>query len=292
MKAISLLVCGLPLAIGATWNINGAMDSRLMSKDLKDYEFTLHGSEINLRYTYSDLRGDRLIFFLQIPYSSHLASEMFFHHYGDAYLLLRGQLGEPNIRIGRFDIPFGILKTLDTHFSLLPYLYSYGLGVKKDIGAAVFGYYKILTYDLAFTQGFNNLTSPRMDKPITIRLGLETEGLKAGLSILASTMMEKKIFRRLGIDIEKNINPFVLRAEIISGDKPEGKGFSLLLDFPFFFGSEGKVTYLLWTEEKTYANYGVELNRVVSFITFGVGWVGAKAKDVKNDLFLQLRLKI
>jgi hypothetical protein len=262
--------------------------------DFKDMMFALHGAELNIKYTYANESGDRLLAFVQIPYSSHFKSDMFLEHYGDAYLIVKGSLRQPNIRIGRFDIPFGLIKNFDSHTTLLPQLFDKSLGIKKDIGAQVFGFYKMFTYDVSFTQGFNSFQKPRNDQPITLRLGLDNDAVKFGVSYYNAThsMDDMGEMKRVGIDIEKNINPLILRTEAMLGDNPAGKGFNVMLDFPFFFGIEGRGSGLLWKDNTNYQAYGIELRKDISFLTIGIGFTQTKETTNKNQLVFQTIVKI
>jgi len=277
-----------------TVDISGATDSRLETADFDNYNYMLHGAEIDIKYTYADERGDRLITFVQIPYSPHYKTDMFLYHYGDAYLIVKGSLEHPNIKIGRFDIPFGLLKTFDPHFSLMPQIFERSLGIKKDIGAEVFGYYKMLTYDISFTQGYNSFENPRNDMPITLRLGLDNELIKCGISYYNSThsMGDMPKMKKVGVDIEKNINPFIIRGEGIIGENPNGKGFSLIVDFPFFLGMQGSGSSLFWKEEISYQTYGLELKKDISFLTIGAGLVTEKESDAKTKAIFQTIIKL
>jgi len=295
MRKVSIyfILLALPL-LTFSIDISGAVDTRLEINDFKDVMYALHGAEVNIKYTYADESGDRLLAFVQIPYSSHFKSDMFLEHYGDAYLVIKGSLEQPNIRIGRFDIPFGLLKTFDSHFSLAPQLFDRSLGLKKDIGAEVFGYYKIFTYDISFTQGFNSFEKPRNDQPITFRLGLDNDAVKCGMSYLNAThsMGDMAKTKRIGIDIEKNINPIILRGEAVIGREPDGKGFTLMLDFPFFFGIEGRGTGLLWNNKTSYQGYGIEFKKDFSFLTIGAGFVVEKESETKTQVLLQTIVRL
>jgi GGDEF domain-containing protein len=295
MKHKSLfLICSLLLSslLFGSVDINGAIDTRLEMTDFKDMMYVLHGAELNIKYTYANESGDRLLAFVQIPFSSHIDSDMFLEHYGDAYLIVKGSLKQPNIRIGRFDIPFGLIKTFDSHTTLLPQLFDKSLGLKKDIGAQVFGFYKIFTYDVSFTQGFNSFDMPRNDKPITARIGIETYAIKGGVSYLNATHSMDGEMKRIGIDFEKNINPIVVRGEAVYGKDPDGKGFSVMLDFPFFFGIEGRGSGLLWKDNTNYQAYGIELRKDVSFLTIGIGLIREKLSETKTEAILQTVIKI
>jgi hypothetical protein len=273
-------------------DITGAIDARLEITDFKDAMYVLHGAELNIKYTYANEGGDRLLAFVQVPYSSHINSDMFLEHYGDAYLIVKGSLKQPNIRIGRFDIPFGLIKTFDSHTTLLPQLFDKSLGLKKDIGVEVFGFYKIFTYDISFTQGFNSFDMPRNDKPITARLGIETDAIKGRVSYLNTTHSMDGEMKRIGIDFEKNINPIVIRSEAVLGKDPDGKGFSVIIDFPFFLGIEGSGSGLIWKENTSYQALGLELRKEISFLTIGLGFIHTREITNKNQVIFQTIVKI
>lgn len=289
-----LIVSVIPIFLFGSIEINGAVDSRLEITDFTHTHFMMHGAELNLRYTYADAKGDRLIGFIQLPYAQHWRSNMFFYHYGDAYLVVKGALQYPNIQIGRFDLPFGHIRTFDTHFLLLPQLFEAGLGSKKDIGVLLFGNYRNLTYDIAFTQGFNSYTSPRNDRPITARIGLENEIINIGLSRYTATHTTPgtAVRQRTSIDFEKNINPFVVRGQGVFGNNPNGKGFSLILEFPFFYSIEARASGLVWLDDANYQAYGVELKKEISHFDIGLGVMSEKRTDTEIKAIAQLVIKL
>lgn len=273
-------------------DINGAVDIRLKMKDFQDVGFMLHGVELNIKSTYADQTNDRLIFALQIPYSPHWKSDMFFYHYGDAYAIVKGSLGKPNVKIGRFDIPFGLIKNFDSHTALLPLLFEKSLEIKKDIGADIFGYYKMLTYDISFTQGFNRWETPRNDRPITARIGFDNDEIKYGISYYNSTHAMNGKMRMVGVDIEKNINPLILRAEAMIGDYLSGKGLNVMIDFPVFFGIEGRGSGLLWKDNFTYQSYGLELRKEISFLSIAAGFIHSREIENINNVVLQTIVRL
>ena len=58
------------------------------------------------------------------------------------------------LKIGQFQVPFGLLAVYDPHLLILQPLYSQSLGVRTDFGAAISGRaYGFLNYDFAVTTG-------------------------------------------------------------------------------------------------------------------------------------------
>ena len=157
----------------------------------------------------------------------------------------------------------------------------------------------MLTYDLAFTQGFNSFEKPRNDRPITARIGLESEAINCGISYYNAThsmgsnsMGSMAQMKKVGIDVEKNINPVIVRGEAVLGKDPDGKGFSVILDFPFFLGIEGRGSGLIWKENTTYQAFGLELRKDISFLTIGIGFIQTREITNKNQVIFQTIVKI
>ena len=87
---------------------------------------------------------------------------------GEAYIQYRLPLGldsgdAASLKVGQFQVPFGLLATYDPHLRLMQPLYSQALGIRLDSGATVSGsFYGQLTYDFTITGGGgpNHLTFP------------------------------------------------------------------------------------------------------------------------------------
>lgn len=214
------------LLINLSYKINGYFTMRYQK------EFYLHGAEINFQFTLGE-DYDRLIIFLQIPFSSHLNSH-FWHHYGDEYVYLKQPMGNLNLKIGRFDIPFSLLKYYDTHFLLFQPLYEDFLGFKKNFGAALDGYLKDFVFDINYS--FKDLKT--MIPILTFRLGIEQNKFKSGLSFLK----EKEKF--FALDINFNYFIFNLNGEFIYFlNKNKKKGIFFTSSFVPFWELEMNFGY-------------------------------------------------
>jgi len=193
-------------------------------------EFYLHGSEINCRFILEE-DYERLIIFLQIPFSSHFNSH-FWHHYGDEYLYLKQPMGNLNLRIGRFDIPFSLLKYYSTHFLLFQPLYEDLLGFKKNFGAALDSYLKDFVFDINYS--FKDLK--KMVSILTFRVGIEQNKFKGGLSFLKE---EENFF---AVDINLIYFIFDLNGEFVYALNKK-KGIFFTLSFQPFWELETNFGY-------------------------------------------------
>ena|GEM_PF-1436705 len=97
---------------------------------------------------------------------------------GETYIAYRVPSSEDTestayIKLGQFQIPFGLLAVYDPHLDIIQPLYSQALGLRLDWGAGVSGrFYSVLNYDLAVTAGVGpNHVALAHNKVTTVRLG-------------------------------------------------------------------------------------------------------------------------
>lgn len=208
-----------------------------------DKEIYLYGSEVNFRFIFGE-DYDRLLIFLQIPFTSHF-NHHFWQHYGDGYIHLKSPMGNLNLKIGRFDIPFSLLKYYDTHFLIFQPLYEDALGYKKNIGTTLFGYLKDFLFDINYSFKDKKLANPIF----TLRFGLDKEKIKTGFSFLK----EREKFISLDMNLIHLL--FDFQSELIySWDKK--KGIFLTINFTPFWELETKFSYKYWEKEN---NFNLEL---------------------------------
>lgn len=97
---------------------------------------------------------------------------------GEAYLLyklpIRTDTGTTSyVKLGQFQIPFGLLAVYDPHLKIIQPLYSESLGLRTDYGFALSGtLYGYLQYDFAITTGTGpNHAVFEPNRLVTFRLG-------------------------------------------------------------------------------------------------------------------------
>ena len=98
--------------------------------------------------------------------------------FGEAYVLYRLPIQTQTdstayLKVGQFQLPFGLLAVYDPHLLLLQPLYAESLGLRIDSGLAVSGrFYGYLNYDFAVTSGSGpNHLDITPNRVITFRLG-------------------------------------------------------------------------------------------------------------------------
>ncbi|MEO0101298.1 MAG: hypothetical protein ABIK84_02735 [candidate division WOR-3 bacterium] len=217
-------------------------------------ELYLHGSEIDFRFVLGE-DFDRLIIFFQIPFTANF-SPHFWHHYGDEYFYLKSPMGNLNLQMGRFDIPFSLLKYYDTHFILFQPLYEDALGYKKNIGTSFSGYIKDFLFDFNYSFKDWELRDPIF----TLRLGLDKERGKLGVTFLK----EKEKF--IALDLNFIYLIFDFKSELVYALN-KAKGVFLIITFIPIWELETKLGYKYWEEN----NFNLELTKNWKFLELKLG---------------------
>lgn len=220
--ALSLLLGLCVPAYADVTQVSGGLDGRALSQDLRwgagEEGTRLHGAFINLRHVISDAGGDRYILVGQLDADDNLST---FEPY-QAYAQLKGPLGRINLRAGRYILPFGLLANLDTERQLLQTLEPLDLGIKLDTGAQVFGFTGPIDYAVSLSQGADNDGSTLA----VARVGTQGTDSRWGLSYLNGRIeaddeefLQHGIYdrRRLALDAEIDLAPWLLRGELIAG---------------------------------------------------------------------------
>jgi hypothetical protein len=94
--------------------------------------------------------------------------------------------GRTNIRVGHFEIPFGLEQVINTNGTLRDYLHGTNIGVKADWGVSLNGDLPSFEYEVAVTRGSGNNWSSRGDPGIVAgRIGTSRyRSWLVGLSLL------------------------------------------------------------------------------------------------------------
>jgi hypothetical protein len=182
---------------------------------------------LNLRRTFADERGDRIILFTTMDAMHNFEAWMI----DQAYVQYKGPLGRWNLTLGRYLLPFGLLPNYSTKRLLVKTLEYETIGLRSDNGLKLSGMVGDFDYALSLSQGvgIRRWTDIDNDWLITARVGrpgVDFEELRIGLSALYGRITPDKIHghggppkdkQLLALDLIRYYGPLVWRAELILG---------------------------------------------------------------------------
>ncbi len=151
-------------------------------------------------------------------------------------LLPRGRL---NLRVGHFEIPFGLEQPINTNGTLRDYMHGRNLGVKADWGATVNGEFPNFEYELAWSRGSGNEWENKGHPGVwSGRLGSTRENsVVAGISVFDGEVYVENqpdftIERqRIGVDLQWYFQRYALMGELAYGEDENRKVVNGLLEF-------------------------------------------------------------
>ena len=153
------------------------------------------------------------------------------YQFHNVYANFKLNAGRSNIKIGHFDVPFGLEPLLDTHPTLLQTQATKNVGFKKDWGLSVNGALPAFDYEVSTTLGCGGskkiwrkdgsyLLSGRMGTPTS-------EDFQYGLSLLYGRVLpavyDDYLFdtaisrKRMGVDSQYFYRSYVFKGEIAYG---------------------------------------------------------------------------
>ncbi|MEZ5497926.1 MAG: hypothetical protein R3E77_00715 [Steroidobacteraceae bacterium] len=191
---------------------------------------------LDVHRVFSDERGDIGTLTLQ-PYLTRLVDMPMYPPFFDGpndtelvfrifnFNLTRYGGGRSNVRIGHFEIPFGLEQVVNTNGTLHDYIHGPNLGVKADWGLGVNGDLPRFEYEAAITRGsgneWENLGSPYI---VAARIGTPRDAAFAvGLSVFDGRVFDRSQSdfttrrRRVGVDAIWTGPRIGLQAELSAG---------------------------------------------------------------------------
>lgn len=159
--------------------------------------------------------------------------------------------GKPNIRIGSFELPFGLEQIINTNGTIRDYTHFENFGIKTDWGVTLNGEASDVEYELAFSRGSGNRYRRRgdpflfagrvgttRDKPVILGIsGLHGETVNFNG---ASGTTRRS---RLGVDMTFADERIVYMAEATAGFQDDARVFSGLIEFDTFNRDESILLY-------------------------------------------------
>ena len=182
-----------PIPLGEGFLVSGALDVRTRTANAgRSGGVWVNTVELDLQHPVSAKGQTRGNFYVQllgenppdVPHGNDV-------QVGEAYFIYRLPVendfdSTAYLKVGQFQLPFGLLAVYDPHLLLLQPLYPQSLGVRTDFGVAVSGrVYGFLNYDLALTTGTgpghlyanpNRVVTFRLGRTFTTRNGVVNVG--------------------------------------------------------------------------------------------------------------------
>lgn len=169
-----------PIPLGHGTLISGALDVRTRTSDTgRRGGFWVNTAELDLQHRISRkgvARGNVFISLLaEDPPDIKHGGDL---QIGEAYVIYKLPIEQDfnstaYLKVGQFQVPFGLLAVYDPHLLILQPLYAQSLGLRTDFGVALSGrLYGYLNYDFALTTGTGpNHLDVNPNRVATFRLG-------------------------------------------------------------------------------------------------------------------------
>ena len=155
--------------------------------------------------------------------------------------------GRSNIKLGHFDVPFGLEPLLDTHPTLLQTQARKNIGFKRDWGLSVNGALPSFDYEVSATLGCGGVKKIwRKDGSYLLsgRIGTPTsEDLQHGFSLLYGNVLpalyDEYLFestvsrKRIGLDSQYSYRSYLFKAEVAYGKDEEFDVLSSFLEVDY-----------------------------------------------------------
>lgn len=133
--------------------------------------------------------------------------------------------GAFNIKLGHFEVPFGLEQNIDTNGTLRDLQHGVNLGVKADWGVSINGRARNVEYEIAWQRGSGNEWETRGDPGlVAARIGTPAaRGWSVGLSWFNGDVFryarpdEPESRRRVGIDARWTWRRYEVMAEVSQG---------------------------------------------------------------------------
>ena len=199
-----------------------------------------------------------------------------------------------NLRIGHFEIPFGLEQVINTNGTLRDYLHGPNLGVKADWGVSANGSLALFEYEVGVTRGSGNSWETRGDPYLVAgRIGTyETSNLSLGFSVLSGEVYNESMDDflverdRVGVDLRWYFNSLGVFVEHSIGQDEGEDVRSSLLEFNLTAANSAWVAYLQWIDRITDTTQNTEIRS--SMLNLGAKWDLGRRWDIsaqfKHDL--------
>jgi len=205
----------------------------------------LEAAGLTARKIFPDKNGDRVVLFGFLDIMDNFSEIML----DQAYVLYKGPLGKWNITLGRYRLPFGLMKDYETKRILIKTAELDTVGMDSDNGIMVNGYRGNFDYSVAASQGVGTgRWDDRGDGALfTARLGLgQDSGEQAlGLSgIIGSVFTQSALYKKLiSVDFTKYAGLAIWRLEAVLGNEEDRPLVSMFLGSNYALSSKAELNF-------------------------------------------------
>ena len=222
-----------------------------------------HFVGIDLHKVFTGARGDigTLVFQPYMTRLSNVQRPPFFFDDGDDWELVWRianfnytalSRGGFNLRVGHYEIPFGLEQNIDTNGTLRQYTFS-DRAIKVDWGVTVNGKYAGLDYEIALSRGSGNDFTARHDPYLfSGRIGTSSQGnFIAGFSWMLGDVLNGAGAvprKRAGLDLAYYTGPWELLLEVSGGDNDGNATANALLETSWRTPMENLHLYLQYRQ--------------------------------------------
>jgi len=234
-----------------------------------------------------------------------LTSQMMFsYEIHNAYANFKLNSGRSNIKVGHFDVPFGLEPLIDTHPTLLQTQAMKNIGFKKDWGISVNGSLPSFDYELSYTLGCGGNTKIwRKDGSYLLsgRIGTPTsKNIQYGLSLLHGEVLpalyddylfQRTITRkRIGLDSQLLYRSYTFKGELAYGKDRDRDVLSTLLEMDYILPHHQK--WQLESQIKAFINDLSKSKTDDTTMTLGVSYQLSNSITLRTNYIHDFNLRL
>jgi hypothetical protein len=169
-----------PIPLGESLLVSGAVDGRYRTSNTgRTDQAWLNEAEVDLNRPFthdgSPIGNIHIQVVAENPPDAPTAQDLLL---GEAYAMYKLPFQTQTdstvyLKLGQFQLPFGLLAVSDPHLQILQPLYAQSIGLRTDFGAEVSGrFYGVLNYDISLTSGNGpDHIDIKTNPVVTFRLG-------------------------------------------------------------------------------------------------------------------------
>lgn len=192
----------------------------------------------------------------------------------------------PWIKLGHFELPFGLDHRKDTNGNLHQYSIARATGLKIDWGVSLGQDFENWYYEAAFTRGSGVKYRDRKDPYAFIgRIAYDHDTWTAGFSYFSGKVLKDKTTKRIktiALDFEYYINSYGILSEIYTGQEDDEMFSGALLEFNWNSYDQLSTLYTQFLIKEH------EINSTASSIVFGGKYLLSQHFEVSAQLNFSL----